>query len=72
MSKAALQSSKLMTDNIQTVLTEFRDQQRDDRRAYEEAVKKSIRTKKNSYDQLLRVQINNYERSSEATQLVSI
>ena len=54
-SKVAMQCSKLMTDNVQNVLTDFRDQQRDERKANEEAVKKAIRMKKTNYDQLLRV-----------------
>ena len=52
--KLALQCSKLLTENIQQNLTEFRDNQRETRRPYEENVKKSIRNKKNSYDQMQR------------------
>ena len=55
--KLALQCSKLLTENIQQVLTEFRDNQRETRRPYEDNVKKSIRNKKSSYDQLQRVRV---------------
>ncbi|KAL5258143.1 hypothetical protein ACHWQZ_G012932 [Mnemiopsis leidyi] len=60
--KLALQCSKLLTENIQQILTEFRDNQRETRRPYEDNVKKSIRNKKSSYDQLQRCK-QAYERA---------
>ena len=53
--KVAVQCSRMLTDTLYHVMLEFRDQQREDRRPYEDAVKKSIRLKKGSFDQMQRV-----------------